>query len=75
MSVTDTAELLRQAYHNDLTDVPLLLEAADEIERLRAALAQADINLRLLVPASKAKRASLAQIDRALYGGTEATEA
>jgi uncharacterized coiled-coil DUF342 family protein len=30
------AEKLRQAYHNDLTDVPLLLDAADEIERLRA---------------------------------------
>lgn len=27
---------LRQAYHNDLTDVPLLLEAADEIDRLEA---------------------------------------
>jgi len=31
-------EKLRQAYHNDLTDVPLLIDAADEIERLRAAL-------------------------------------
>jgi hypothetical protein len=28
------AEKLRQAYHNDLTDVPLLLDAADEIDRL-----------------------------------------
>jgi hypothetical protein len=27
-------EKLRQAYHNDLTDVPLLLDAADEIDRL-----------------------------------------
>jgi hypothetical protein len=35
------AEKLRQAYHNDLTDVPLLLDAADEIERLQAALEQA----------------------------------
>jgi hypothetical protein len=26
-------EKLRQAYHNDLTDVPLLLEAADEIDK------------------------------------------
>ena len=32
------ADKLRQAYHNDLTDVPLLLDAADEIERLREAL-------------------------------------
>jgi phage tail tape-measure protein len=33
-------EKLRQAYHNDLTDVPLLIEAADEIERLNARVAQ-----------------------------------
>jgi len=32
------AEKLRQAYHNDLTDVPLLLDGADEIDRLREAL-------------------------------------
>jgi hypothetical protein len=35
-------EKLRQAYHNDLTDVPLLLDAADEIDRLRAALEKAE---------------------------------
>jgi hypothetical protein len=28
------AEKLREAYHNDLTDVPLLLEAADKIDKL-----------------------------------------
>jgi hypothetical protein len=28
------AEKLRQAYHNDLGDVPLLLEAAEKIEKL-----------------------------------------
>lgn len=28
------AEKLRQAYHNDLTDVPILLDGADEIDRL-----------------------------------------
>jgi hypothetical protein len=28
-------EKLRQAYHNDLTDVPLLLDAAEEIEQLQ----------------------------------------
>jgi len=32
--VNKIAEKLRQAYHNDLTDVPLLLEAADEIDQL-----------------------------------------
>jgi len=35
-------EKLHQAYHNDLTDVPLLLDAADEIERLQAALTVTD---------------------------------
>jgi hypothetical protein len=29
---TDLAAKLRQAYHNDLTDVPLLLDAAGKIE-------------------------------------------
>jgi hypothetical protein len=35
-----TPERLRQAYHDDLTDCPILLDAAEEIERLRAALDQ-----------------------------------
>jgi len=33
--MSDIAEKLRQAYHNDLTDVPILLDGADEIDRLR----------------------------------------
>ena len=32
------AEKLRQAYHNDLTDVPILLDGADEIDKLCEAL-------------------------------------
>lgn len=28
------ADQLRQAYHNDLTDVPILIDAADRIEQL-----------------------------------------
>ena len=32
--MNEIADKLRQAYHNDLTDVPLLLEAADEIDQL-----------------------------------------
>jgi len=32
------AEKLRQAHHNDLTDVPILLDGADEIDKLREAL-------------------------------------
>jgi len=36
------AEKLRQAYHNDLTDCPILLDGADEIDRLRKALEKRD---------------------------------
>jgi len=34
----DIAEKLRQAYHNDLTDCPILLDGADEIDRLKGVL-------------------------------------
>lgn len=33
--MNDIAKKLRQAYHSDLTDVPLLLDAAEEIEKLK----------------------------------------
>lgn len=38
------AEKLRQAYHNDLTDCPILLDGAEEIDRLSAELARAIIH-------------------------------
>jgi len=34
----DIAEKLREAYYGDLTDMPLLNDAAEEIEKLRAKL-------------------------------------
>ena len=37
--MNEIADKLRQAYHNDLTDVPLLLEAADEIDQLELTVA------------------------------------
>src|SRR6188768_2940620 len=36
---------LRQAYHNDLTDVPLLIDAAEEIERLAGELRDCDLTI------------------------------
>jgi hypothetical protein len=35
MTDDNIAEKLRQAHHNDLTDVPLLIDAAEEIEQLQ----------------------------------------
>ena len=35
------AEKLRQAYHNDLTDAPVLIDGAEEIDRLQSLLNKA----------------------------------
>jgi len=41
-------EKLRQAYHNDLTDVPLLIDAAEELDRLYAKVIKLEDQIKLL---------------------------